>query len=94
MLNIRAQSLVASLMRQATRRFSAVSTPVAVDSRIDSQVASNLMQIGIRRIFDHEHDMYRELCRRFYEKEVVPYHQKWEEDGQVDRGLWLSLIHI
>ncbi len=81
-------SLTAPAARRFTRGFSAVSTPVSTDSRIDSQVAANLMQIGIRRIFDHEHDMYRELCRRFYTQEVVPYHQKWEEEGQVDRKLW------
>ncbi len=27
--------------------------------------------------------MYRELCRSFYAKEVVPHHAKWEEQGEV-----------
>ena len=57
-------------------------------SRPEPQVASNLLQIGTRRIFEHEHDQYRELCRRFYEKKVVPFHKQWEEDGQVPRELW------
>ena len=57
-------------------------------SRPEPQVASSLLQIGTRRIFEHEHDQFRESCRRFYEKKVVPFHSKWEEEGQVPRELW------
>ena len=35
-----------------------------------------------------EHQMFRETCRRFFEKEVTPFHMKWEEDGVVPRELW------
>ena len=35
-----------------------------------------------------EHEMFRDTCRRFFEKEVVPFHMKWEEDGIVPRDLW------
>ena len=35
-----------------------------------------------------EHRMFRETCRRFFEKEVVPFHMKWEEEGIVPRALW------
>lgn len=57
-------------------------------TRPESQVASSLTQIGTRRIFEHEHDQYRELCRRFYEKSVVPFHPEWEDAGHVPRELW------
>jgi alkylation response protein AidB-like acyl-CoA dehydrogenase len=57
-------------------------------SRPEPQVATSLLQIGTRRIFEHEHDQYRELCRRFYAEKVVPYHAEWEEKGQVPRELW------
>ena len=43
-----------------------------------------------RAIFREEHEMFRQTCRRFYEKEVVPYHDQWEEDGQVSREVWLK----
>ncbi|HCO44688.1 MAG TPA: acyl-CoA dehydrogenase, partial [Gammaproteobacteria bacterium] len=43
-----------------------------------------------RAIFSEEHEMFRQTCRRFYEKEVVPYHDQWEEDGQVSREVWLK----
>ena len=32
--------------------------------------------------------MFRDTCRRFFEKEVTPFHMKWEEDGIVPRELW------
>ena len=35
-----------------------------------------------------EHTMFRETCRRFFEKEVTPFHMKWEEEGVVPRELW------
>jgi hypothetical protein len=58
--------------------------------RPEPQCATTLTQIGTRRIFDFEHDQYRELCRRFYEEHVIPFHDKWEEAGQVPRELWLK----
>lgn len=46
------------------------------------------MDIGTRRIFSEEHDLFRENVRRFFREEVVPYHAQWEKDGQVSRELW------
>jgi len=34
--------------------------------------------------------MFRDSIRKFLEDEVVPYHEQWEEDGQVDRAVWLK----
>ena len=41
-----------------------------------------------RTLFSEEHEMFREATRRFIEKEVVPHHAQWEQDGIVDRDLW------
>ncbi|MBN9101763.1 MULTISPECIES: acyl-CoA dehydrogenase family protein [unclassified Pseudonocardia] len=41
-----------------------------------------------RDIFDAEHDAFRDLVRTFLTKEVVPFHEQWENDGQVDRAIW------
>jgi alkylation response protein AidB-like acyl-CoA dehydrogenase len=41
-----------------------------------------------RDIFDAEHDAFRDLVRTFLTKEVVPFHDRWEADGQVDRAVW------
>jgi acyl-CoA dehydrogenase len=35
-----------------------------------------------------EHDMIKETCRQFVEREIAPYHAQWEEDGQVSREVW------
>ena len=43
-----------------------------------------------RNLFQPEHDMWRETVRKFIEKEIVPYHHIWEEQGIVPRELWLK----
>lgn len=46
------------------------------------------MDVGIREIFDSDHDMFRESARSFFENEVKPFHGEWEEAGEVPRELW------
>jgi acyl-CoA dehydrogenase len=41
-----------------------------------------------RSIFNSDHEAFRDMVVKFLEKEAVPFHAKWEEDGQVDRALW------
>src|SRR5438105_4399596 len=43
-----------------------------------------------RTIFREEHQIFRETVRRFVDREIVPFHAKWEEDGIVPRELWLK----
>lgn len=50
--------------------------------------SQNLMDIGTRRIFSSEHDMFRETVRKFFTDEVQPHNDKWENDGQVSREIW------
>ena len=38
-----------------------------------------------RRIFDEDHEMFRDSVRRFFQKEVEPHRDRWYEQGQVDR---------
>jgi acyl-CoA dehydrogenase len=42
-----------------------------------------------REIFDDEHEIFRGAVRRFFEEEIVPHHEGWEEQGYVDRSAWL-----
>ncbi len=44
-----------------------------------------------RSLFNEEHDMFRDSFRRFAEKEMVPFYEKWEKEGIVPRDLWLKL---
>jgi alkylation response protein AidB-like acyl-CoA dehydrogenase len=41
-----------------------------------------------RTLYTEEHEMFRASIRKFIEREVVPYHKQWEEDGIVPRELW------
>ncbi|MBB4118592.1 MAG: acyl-CoA dehydrogenase family protein [Mesonia hippocampi] len=38
--------------------------------------------------FTEEHEMFRKSLRDFLQKEVVPYIDKWEETGTIERFIW------
>ena len=41
-------------------------------------------------LYTSEHEDFRKTARKFYEREVVPFHDQWEKDGIVPRELWLK----
>ncbi|BBY29470.1 acyl-CoA dehydrogenase family protein [Mycolicibacterium sediminis] len=43
-----------------------------------------------RTLFEAEHDMFRESFRSFLDRHVAPFHDQWEKDKIVDRGVWLE----
>lgn len=43
-------------------------------ARPEISSAKTMMDIGTRRIFTEEHDIFRQSVRRFFQEEVVPYH--------------------
>ena len=43
-----------------------------------------------RTLFEPEHELFRESYRAFLDKHVAPYHEQWEKDKIVDRGVWLE----
>ncbi|HEY2203619.1 MAG TPA: acyl-CoA dehydrogenase family protein [Pseudonocardia sp.] len=43
-----------------------------------------------RTIFSDDHHAFRDLVRTFVEREVAPHHERWEEEGQVSREVWLT----
>ena len=43
-----------------------------------------------RSIFNADHDSFRDAFRRFAERELTPHHERWEEQGYVDREVWLK----
>ncbi|XP_055368913.1 long-chain specific acyl-CoA dehydrogenase, mitochondrial isoform X2 [Betta splendens] len=57
-------------------------------TRPETSSARTLMEIGTRRIFTKDHDLFRQNVRRFFQEEVIPYHSEWENAGQVSRELW------
>jgi len=43
-----------------------------------------------RKIFDEEHEMFRDSVRSFLKNEIQPYADKWQEQGIVDREAFLK----
>ncbi|MEM9011365.1 MAG: acyl-CoA dehydrogenase family protein [Pseudomonadota bacterium] len=41
-----------------------------------------------RPLFEEEHQVFRDSVGRFFEAEVLPRHDAWEEQGWVDRDVW------
>lgn len=41
-----------------------------------------------RTLFNEDHEAFRVTVRRFFETEIAPYHEKWEEQQHLDRSLW------
>lgn len=41
-----------------------------------------------RTLFNAEHEDFRKTVRRFFETEVVPHREAWEEQQHVDRAVW------
>jgi acyl-CoA dehydrogenase len=49
----------------------------------------NTQQVA-RTLFTEEHEIFRASVRRFYEQEIMPHHERWEDQGYVDRDAWLK----
>lgn len=49
----------------------------AAPFRPETSMSQSMMDIGTRRIFSEEHDLFRQNVRRFFREEVVPYHTEW-----------------
>ena len=43
-----------------------------------------------RKIFEEEHEMFRDAVRSFMKKEIQPHSDRWHEQGMVDREAFLK----
>ena len=43
-----------------------------------------------RKLFTADHEQFRDTARKFFEREIMPHHERWEEQGFVDRDAWLK----
>ena len=41
-----------------------------------------------RRIFDSDHDVFRDAVQKFLMDEAYEQHAEWEKEGQIDRNFW------
>jgi len=48
----------------------------------------------VRTIYNEDHENYRQMLRKFIEKEVVPVHEQWEADGHPPRNFYRRLGDI
>lgn len=67
-----------------------VSTTVrALDQRAYNwSTANSMLEIGSRPIFNEDHDMFREMVRRFFKEQIEPNHLEWDKVGHVPREIW------
>jgi acyl-CoA dehydrogenase len=42
----------------------------------------------MRTVFREDHEMFREMARRFIENEIVPHLHEWEKAGIVPKSVW------
>ena len=57
--------------------------------RQEPSQSQTFLDVGTRRIFNEDHDAFRETCRQFYAEEVTPEkHSEWEKAQMVPRELW------
>lgn len=43
-----------------------------------------------RTLFTEEHLLFRNAVKDFFQKEIVPFHDQWETEGQISREAWLK----
>jgi acyl-CoA dehydrogenase len=41
-----------------------------------------------RTVFKEEHEIFRRSVKAFIEREIAPFHDRWEQDGVVSREVW------
>lgn len=47
-----------------------------------------MQDLTTRTIYREDHEQFREQARRFFEREVIPFHAQWERDGIVPKEVW------
>lgn len=47
-----------------------------------------MLQTLARTAYDEDHHAFRDQVRRFFERELTPNLQRWEEAGIIDRDFW------
>ena len=49
-----------------------------------------MQELTQRTVYREDHEQFRAQARRFFDKEVVPFHAQWERDGRVPKEVWLK----
>ena len=43
-----------------------------------------------RTLFNADHEIFRATVGKLLDQECVPHHERWEEEGHIDRSAWLK----
>ena len=43
-----------------------------------------------RTLFNEDHELFRATVAKLLDQECVPHHDRWEEQGNIDRAAWLK----
>ena len=43
------------------------------------------------KVFNEQHDMFRQAVRSFVDREVAPHIEEWETAGEIPRSIWLRM---
>jgi acyl-CoA dehydrogenase len=47
-----------------------------------------MLDLSRRAVFTEEHHLFRDQVRKFFERELIPYLERWEKQGIIDRDFW------
>ncbi|MDQ4087059.1 MAG: acyl-CoA dehydrogenase family protein [Pseudomonadota bacterium] len=47
-----------------------------------------MLDLSRRTAFSDDHDLFRDQVRKFFDRELVPHLERWEAQGEIDRGFW------
>ena len=64
-------------MNRWCRNFSSNATDVS-ERRPSTAEAAFMTDIGCRRIFNSDHDIFRQSARKFFQNEVAPFHAEYD----------------
>jgi acyl-CoA dehydrogenase len=49
-----------------------------------------MLNLSRRFAYSEDHDLFRDSVRKFFDRELVPHLDRWEEQGEIDKGFWLK----
>lgn len=47
-----------------------------------------MLDTARRTAFDESHGLFRDQVRKFFERELIPHLDRWEEQGEIDKSFW------
>lgn len=65
------------LSRIAKRTLASTQKLRQSEYRLEVSDSARMTDIGTRRIFDEDHDAFRDMCRKWFDNVVKPEHHLW-----------------